>query len=274
MLERAILTLKGASEEKPWMTAKTLSKKLKLPDHSHLEKCLIDYVTSENGVSPEIRYSNLPSRESLSILWGHSNLVGSKPLQNLTKDNIAHPIPSTPTLIQDKLEEDGVDSTTSVSYLFFSHSHKDFEPVLEISDKLLQKDIPIWLAETHIQQGEYIHEEIICAFQKSVGLLLYLSNNALASRWTGKELSQAACRKMPIYVIVEDKDIVFSDFIDAIQNKDSSGFTSKSATLFYDTFVSLSDDEKANVRFFSSNECVNNIETLLKEISMGKKSHV
>ena len=73
----------------------------------------------------------------------------------------------------------------------------------EVATVLLQNDVVPWLAETHIEQGEHINEEIIRALRASQAFLLFLSPNALNSRWTGKEYLNAKHRDIPIFVVVD-----------------------------------------------------------------------
>ena len=85
--------------------------------------------------------------------------------------------------------------------VFLSHSHRDYQAVMNLAVSLLDSDIVPWLAETHIQQGDHIHDRIIDALDSIDVFLLFLTPNALDSRWTGKEYGAALRNGIPIFVV-------------------------------------------------------------------------
>lgn len=196
ILEQAIALLSAASPDKPWMTASYLGRKMGGGiEGKRIEQILLAYCreAEDSGDMPKIRYSSLPSRKTLEVLWGAIEHVGTRPLENITQDHVAH----------DAFDECG---DLDRADIFISHSHRDFDAVSAVARHLLEADLVPWLAETHIQKDRHIHEEIIGALGDSQDFLLYLSPNALDSRWTGKEYIYAQQRGIPIYV-VGDADV-------------------------------------------------------------------
>lgn len=196
ILNRAITLLSAASPDKPWMTANYLGRKMGGDiEGSRIEQILLSYcrAAEDGGDIPKIRYSSLPSRKTLEVLWGAIEHVGTRPLENITQDHVAH----------DAFDDFG---DLSRADIFISHSHRDFDAVSTVARHLLEADLVPWLAETHIQKDRHIHEEIIAALGASQDFLLYLSPNALDSRWTGKEYIYAQQRGIPIYVVGDADD--------------------------------------------------------------------
>lgn len=181
-----------ANRQKPWMTARRISEICKL-EIGETEKLLLAHMTEtqKRDSIPKIRYSNLPSKKTLEVLWGAVDqpkvgMRSTKPLQR------TDPIDTSL----------GIEDLTEAN-IFFSHSHKDYEKVIQIAKHLVAQGFSPWLAETHVQQGSSINEEIIDAMEDSQVFLLFLSTNSLNSRWAGKEYGKAASRKIPIFVIAD-----------------------------------------------------------------------
>ncbi|GEM_PF-5225051 len=207
--EHILKSLKHASPEKPWMTARTIAKKMSIPSqHKEVESALFHYLEQQEnlGEPSEVRYSSLPSRKTLEVLWGACKSVGKQDLPNITKDNVADEFP------------DGI-LTREETDIFISHSHRDFKDVLEVATHLIDAGISPWLAETHINQGEHIHEEIISAINQTQALLLFLSSNALGSRWTGKECEYAMHNGIPIYVVANIDDDTIRLLLDVMSGE-------------------------------------------------------
>lgn len=191
LFKQALLTLKATKEKKHWLTANTIAKKINNGTSAkQIEQALLDHCTTSKN--PLVRYSSLPSRISLEVLWGEIAKVGHHYVQPLTKSDIA---------------DDNLDHFVELAEwnVFFSHSHRDYIEVMEVAELLLaenhqDKVIP-WLAETHIGQGEHIHDEIIYSLNESQAFLLFLSPHALDSRWTGKEYMNALKHNKPIFIV-------------------------------------------------------------------------
>lgn len=185
-----------ANRNKPWMTARRIAKACGLPVN-YTETLLHDHITETraNGSVPKIRYSNLPSKKTLEVLWGSCRSPkgdgrSTKPLQR------TDPIDTSLDI------EDLADAN-----IFFSHSHKDYKQVFKIATHLVEHRLAPWLAETHIPEGCLINEEIIGAMKEAQVFLLFLSLNPLSSRWSGKEYGRASAngKKIPIFIVADNK---------------------------------------------------------------------
>ena len=73
MLNEIIKILDQASNEKPWMTARSISKNLNEEINvTEIEDILLKHCAHHDDLvqSAKVRYSNLPSRKTLEVLWG------------------------------------------------------------------------------------------------------------------------------------------------------------------------------------------------------------
>ena len=198
-IKEIVKLLESANPDKPWMTAKRIAEKIKEKIHipsEEIQKLLLDHISEawQENESPKIRYSNLPSKKTLQVLWAAVSQpkVGMRSLKPLART--------------DQIDEQlsGIEFWDSAN-IFFSHSHKDYDKVIRIATSLVQSGFSPWLAETHIDQGDHINEEIEEALKRADAFLLFLSTNALNSRWTGKEYGIAVNKlKIPIFVIVDN----------------------------------------------------------------------
>lgn len=189
--------LESANPDRPWMTAKRIATKSDLAVEE-TQKLLLDNIAKswEKNETPKIRYSNLPSKKTLQVLWGAVSKVGIRPLMPLARTDE----------IDDALN-DVVDRASA--NIFFSHSHKDYDKVIRIAKSLAHTGFSPWLAETHIDLHEHINEEIEQAIGQAEAFLLFLSKHALNSRWTGKEYGVAVKKlKIPIIVIADNEKTI------------------------------------------------------------------
>jgi hypothetical protein len=112
---------------KPWMTARLLARKVGLAESSahEVEESLLNYYKKILGTSqvPEIRYSSLPAKGTLEVLWGHTKFVGNRQVYELKKTNVA----------DDSLD---VDQDITTADIFISHSFKDYNDVIQIGKML------------------------------------------------------------------------------------------------------------------------------------------
>ena len=175
---RVLSTLKNVTPNKPWMTAKRITSQCQLSTaatasllHQHFDGC------KTFGERPKARYSNLPSKRTLEILWGATckDKVGARSVKPITR-----------TDVEDRSLGDVSGGPGAV---FLSHSLNDYDSVIELAKCLSSRNLAPWLAETHISQGEVINLSIIEALGNARAFLLFLTENSLASRWTGKGLS-------------------------------------------------------------------------------------
>ena len=214
LFNQVVSILSAASYDKPWMTASYIARKIgNRFDGKQIEEMLLAYCrdAEDSGGNLRVRYSSLPSRRTLEVLWGAVEKVGSRRLENITQDHVA----------DDSLVEFECLDQADV---FVSHSHRDYTAVMAVAKYLLQNGVVPWLAETHIGQGEHIHEEIISALSSSQDFLLYLSPNALDSRWTGKEYNYALNRKIPIFIVADIDSSEIKELLDAMHRRDQTHF--------------------------------------------------
>lgn len=189
---------------KPWMTARMLACRLGMNQGSRIkiEESLLKYYKKsiETNAKLLIRYSSLPSKKTLEVLWGHIDHVGQRKLLDIKKTDVA----------DDSLE---IDPEVKYADVFISHSFKDYVDVIKIAKLLQSRNIKPWLAETHIQQGEHIHEEVINALGRTKYLILFLSENSLLSRWTGKEYLYAVSKGIQVIVIADCRSLKINSII-------------------------------------------------------------
>lgn len=239
LFKKILSVISKAPQEKPWITASTISRRLnKQLTSEKVEQLLLNHCSEcdEEGVERKVRYSSLPSRTSLELLWGDIKKVKDRKLGNITKDDIADD-----SLKRYSGEFDQPD-------IFVSHSHKDYLDVLIVAHLLIEKGVVPWLAETHIQKGEGIHQHIINAINSTKFFLLFLTPNALESQWTGKEFSFAVNNRIPIFVVVKvDDESVLNlfDFFKELESlQESSG--SRNGKKFMKSIA----ENSGNIRFF------------------------
>jgi len=252
LLEQVVAVLSAASSKKPWMTASYIARKIGNPvNGERIEQALLAHCRNAEDIrkTPLVRYSSLPSRKTLKVLWGAIEKVGSRKLYNITKDHVA----------DDSFADfDNLDKAD----VFISHSHHDYIAVMDVAKHLLQNEIMPWLAETHIEQGKHIHEEIISALGVSQDFLLYLSPNALDSRWTGKEYLYAVKRGIPIFVVA---DIDFSEIAKLLavmgNHKQMNGHVAQQFTSFDPDFLRflIQDNERIVEMFAYSKDLANKL---------------
>lgn len=216
MLNEIIDILDKASSEKPWMTARSISKKLgQKIDAIQIEDILLKHCEQHSGLmqNAKVRYSNLPSRKTLDVLWGSLQNVKVRDGKGITKKDVS----------DDSLLN--YENHLKPANVFISHSHKDYYNVITLAKNLLENDetdniIP-WLAETHIQQGDHINQEIISSINDSEAFVLFLSLNSLSSRWTGKEYTTARIKQKPIFIVVDTDDQAMKQLIEFLRHGNS-----------------------------------------------------
>ena len=196
------LLAEQADTTKPWMTARSIAKRLGLDTSfcGEIESTLLAYfrACSENNKKSQVRYSTLPSIKTLEVLWGHTKAVGFRNVCDIHKTDVA----------DDSL---GIVDEIEAADVFISHSFKDYDSVMDIASHLQAKDIRPWLAETHIAKDEHINEQVIWGIRRTSCFALFLSQSALQSKWTGKEFQQAKVKKIRIIIIVNCADPVIKN---------------------------------------------------------------
>ena len=189
IISDAIELLKDKNAPK-WQTAENISKKLNNRLTSEeLENLLIKrYKSSNNSV---IRYSSLPSKKSLSVLWGHIDKVGNRKLFDIFREDEE----ITPEYLKQIEDERNI---------FLSHSFKDFDKVILLANKLVKFDFNPWLAESEIKQNYHINNEVKEAIERLPYFGIYLTDNVLNSTWSAKEFEYALINKRKLFAFIDE----------------------------------------------------------------------
>ena len=199
MLNRIITVLKNEKNPR-WQTAKGICKKLQFNKKQvhQVEELLIRYHTETS--EPVIRYSSLPSKNSLEVLWGHIDKVGNRELFDIYKEDDA--------LIVDYLKD--IPDTRNI---FLSYSFKDTAKVLSLAHKLVKIGLYPWIAQVDLYRDQQINSEVINALLDVPHFGIYLSSNVLESAWSAKEFQYAINHDKKLYAFVEETDTLLIDLI-------------------------------------------------------------
>lgn len=233
-IKEIVKLLESANPDKPWMTAKRIAEKIKEKIHipsEEIQKLLLDHISEawQENESPKIRYSNLPSKKTLQVLWAAVSQpkVGMRSLKPLARtDQIDEPL-------------SGIEFWDSAN-IFFSHSHKDYDKVIRIATSLVQSGFSPWLAETHINWGDYINDEIETALSRADAFLLFLSTNAINSRWTEKEYGFAVKNlRIPIFVVADNDESIHNLVCKLANDKEASSSSDNLSGVSRDFYESL-----------------------------------
>ncbi len=199
MFNRVISVLKKPNHYR-WLTAKGICHKLGLHEDrsTEIEQLLIHYFDTTE--SPEIRYSSLPSKYSLEILWGHVDKVGTRDLFDLFKED-------------DALQADYLKDIEDERNMFLSYSFKDTANVLQFAKHIIHKGIYPWIAQVDLYRNQGINEGVIDAIRNLDNYGIFLSQNTLNSTWSAKEFEFALTNKKKMYAFVQEKDQGIIDLI-------------------------------------------------------------
>jgi len=183
-----------------WLTSSKISAKINKYDALIVEKMLIDYY--KNNPNCEFRYSSLPSKRNLEVLWGHIDKVGNRPLFDIFKE--------------DHVNTDYLNVSIEDRNLFLSYSFKDTDHVFSLTRNLISQQLYPWIAELDLHYGEHINNKIIDAIKSLPYYGIYLSKNVLQSTWSAKEFEFAIRNKRKLYAYINEND---KEIIDLIKNK-------------------------------------------------------
>ena len=188
-----------------WMTARALVRYLaneKSLDTTAAEVEALLIHAMESSPDCRIRYSYYPSRKTLDVLWGHTDVVGhQKALPDLER--------------LDTLEDtEPVDLPEDAPFAFLSHNYRDAHHAMELRRILAHQNIGVWIFEHEIQAGEHIIDGVRTAIQSCDAFAIYLSRHSLGSLWVDKELDRAGISHQPL-VIVDGTDM---DFLRVLQS--------------------------------------------------------
>ena len=173
--------LRDLNKEKPWMTAKGLSRKIKQRTGRSISPAEIEefLIAHSNTPGRTVRHSHYPSKRTLDIIWGHTEVVGEK-----------HRLPGLERIDETKLTEDST-LPDDAKWFFISHNYRDFDNALKLRRLLSEQKLGAWLFETDIQKDELI----IPAVRESIGqcdfFISFVTRYSLGSLWVGKEWEQA-----------------------------------------------------------------------------------
>lgn len=191
--------LASLTPPKRWMTARSLSRYLNenlnlSTTAGEIEELLIN--SMEPSSTPKIRYSYYPSRKTLDILWGHTDVVGQQKVL--------------PALERSDTPEDAepINLPEHAPFVFLSHNHRDARHVMELRRMLARNDIGVWVFEQEIEQGDRIIEQVRSAIHQCDFFAMYLTRHSLGSLWVKKELEQAQIHRQP-FIIVDGSDMEF-----------------------------------------------------------------
>lgn len=184
--------LNSLNIDKPWMTAAALARRT---DQSvtHLEQTLIAHSQSPGR---KIRHSHYPGRKTLSLLWGHIDVVGEK--GNLAQLH-RYDSPDEDLAIDASLPEDA-------PWYFLSHNYRDFGKALQIRDLLLSKGCGAWLFETEIPERGVIVNEVVEALQQCSGFIALVTRSSMGSLWVQKEIEVARRQGFEVHLVLDGSD--------------------------------------------------------------------
>jgi hypothetical protein len=202
--------LASLSAPKRWMTAPALVRYLTNEKSlnttvAEVEELLIHAM--ESSPDCRIRYSYYPSRKTLDVLWGHTDIVGHQ--QFLPDLERIDPVEDT----------EPVDLPPNAPFVFLSHNYRDAHHAMELRRTLAEAKIGVWVFEHEIQSGGRIVDEVRTAIQKCDAFAIYLSRHSLGSLWVDKELDTAASSHQPL-IIVDGTDM---DFLRLLQSYSYGG---------------------------------------------------
>ena len=191
-----------------WSTATDIIAKLNLKDinAARLDSALACHYDETGGQS--IRFSVLPSKKNLEVLWGHVDKVGRKAVFSIFRED-----PQTHFL-----ESEIGDRKLNIKNLFLSHSFMDTSLVIELAKSLKEYGIYSWLAEIDILYRAHIHQSVIEAIESTPYFGVFISANSSKSTWTAKEIGFAIRNEKKIIGFINTEDPNWKDIFSYHQN--------------------------------------------------------
>lgn len=191
-LEAAIERLASLSPPKKWLSTAALARTMTMDLDAAFETLRAEASKPDR----KIRYSALPSRRTLDVLWGHVDVVGERRLHPLERGALPEGF-TTP----DRSVAEGSDDPV----LFLSHSMQDFPRVQSLRDRLEAEGYRVWIFEDEMQSGEIVHHAIRRALESSEAFGAYLSETYLTSLYSDKELEQLKHQDKEIFFFLSDE---------------------------------------------------------------------
>lgn len=199
VLGKITILLSRLSQEKPWMTARAIARKLKVKHGIQLSQEEVEDILIAHSKLPnrKIRYSYYPSKKTLDVLWGHMASVGSQ--KNLPElDSIDEPLPQ---------DEPDAQVNEQSPWFFISHNSRDLKQVLELKKLLSNKKYGAWIFEAEIPQHGQIASNVQEAIANCQYFMVYVSGNSIGSLWVQKEFEQAKRGKhIKPFIVVDGAD--------------------------------------------------------------------
>ena len=197
-LEAAIERLASLSPPKKWLSTAALARTMGMDLDAAFETLRAEASKSDR----KIRYSALPSRRTLDVLWGHVDVVGERRLHPLERGALPEGF-TTP----DRAEAQDTDAPL----LFLSHSMQDFTHVQGLRDRMEAEGYRVWIFEDDMQAGDIVHHAIRRALESSEAFGAYLSETYLTSLYSDKELEQLKYQSKEVFIFFNDQSRPFFD---------------------------------------------------------------
>lgn len=178
--------------EYKWNTSSAMIKKMNLTQFSPIELEEILIAEYKNSGLRKFRFSTLPSKKSLEVLWGHTERVKQRNVIDIHKQD--------EQILIDELDR------LAHKNLFLSHSFKDADHVINLAKKLSKLDLNAWIAETEILKYQHINQKVKQAIESLPFFGVYISENLISSIWSAKEIEFALNNKKLIFGFL-DRDL-------------------------------------------------------------------
>lgn len=160
-----------------WATSEKLIRSTGLTGISpgELDRALADHY--KQAPQPLIRFSTLPSRKTLNVMWGHVSRVGKRPVVDIYRADGP---------LQEATHKDALETN-----MFISYSFADSEVALGLSGKLSKYNVWAWIAEMEILRRDHINEAVRNAITALPAFGVLITDNTLRSTWSAKEIDFA-----------------------------------------------------------------------------------
>lgn len=197
-VEAAIDRLARLSPPKKWLSTAALARTMGMD----LDTAFDTLRAESDKPDRKIRYSALPSRRTLDVLWGHVDVVGERRLHPLERGAL----PESFTTPDRPVAEDSDDPV-----LFLSHSMQDFPRVQSLRDRLEAEGYRVWIFEDDMQTGEIVHHAIRRSLENSEAFGAYFSESYLTSVYSEKEMLQLESHDKEEIIFFNDESRPFYD---------------------------------------------------------------
>ena len=178
----------GASK---WRTASNLINTI--PELNQISPLDLDqalYEVYESKENSLIRFSTLPSKKSLDVLWGHVDRVGKRKVISIYNQlDLSRPF---------QTENDAEKNA------FISYSFNDSEKIVQLAETLESIGVKAWYAEADITNMAHINNSVREAIQALPILITLVTESLLLSRWSLKEIQYAMNNECKVFCILDN----------------------------------------------------------------------